>query len=195
MSMEKISIEASNGFCPQAVFLYGTNKKDGSPNFGMFTWFSYCWNGKMGAMASIGGGKTTIDRIKKEKIFSANLVTEPLLPLADYLGNNPGRSSKKMEAPMAIGRGAVLDVPVLADSPWVYELEVKKTIPLLGNTVFLCKIRNTLVSKELMDESIPLEERVKLAAPVVWLAAGNGPYFPVKPEMLGAAGDWKDLHT
>jgi len=193
--MERVSIEAHNGFCPQAMFLYGTNKADGSPNFGTFTWFSYCWDGKMGVLASIGGGKMTIDRIKKEKIFSANLVTEPLVPLADYLGHNPGRSSKKMEAPIAIERGAVLDVPVLKDSPWVYELEVKKTIPLLGNTVFLCKIRNTLVSKALMDESVPLEERVRQAAPVVWLAAGNGPYFPVKPEMIGTCGDWKDLYS
>jgi len=193
--MEKISIDAHNGFCPQAMFMYGTNKADGSPNFGTFTWFSYCWDGKMGVMASIGGGKMTIDRIKKEKMFSANLVTEPLLPLADYLGHNPGRKSNKMEAPIAIGRGAVLDVPVLADSPWVYELEVKKTIPRLGNTVFLCKIRNTLAAKQLMDEGIPLEERVKLAAPVVWLAAGTGNYFAVKPEAVGATGEWKNLYT
>jgi flavin reductase (DIM6/NTAB) family NADH-FMN oxidoreductase RutF len=176
------------------MFMYGTNKADGSPNFGTFTWFSYCWDRDMGVMASVGGGKTTIDRIKKEEIFSANLVTEPLVPLADYLGNNPGRSSKKMEAPIAIGRGAVLDVPVLKDSPWVYELEVKKTIPLLGNTVFLCRIRNTLAAKELMDESVPLEERVRMAAPVVWLAAGNGAYYPVKPEAIGATGDWKGLY-
>ena len=193
--MEKLSIGPANKFCPQAMFMYGTNKADGSPNFGTFTWFSYCWDVKMCVMASIGGGKMTIDRIKKEKIFSANLVTEPLLPLADYLGNNPGRSSKKMEAPIAIERGAVLDVPVLKDSPWVYELEVKKTIPLLGNTVFLCKIRNTLVDKRLMDESIPLEERVKLAAPVMWLAAGNGAYYPVNPDAIGTTGDWKDLYS
>lgn len=191
--MEKISIGAENYFCPQAVFMYGTNKKDGSPNFGTFTWFSYCWDGKMGVMASIGGGKETLDRIKKEKIFSANLVTEPLVPLADYLGHNPGRSSKKMEAPIAIERGAVLDVPVLRDSPWVYELEVKKAIPLVGNTVFLCKIRNTLVAKELTDESISVEERIRQIAPIVWI--GKGLYFPVKPEMIGTAGDWKDLYA
>ena len=64
--MEKISVGAQNGFCPQAMFMYGTNKADGSPNFGTFTWFSYCWDGKMGVMASIGGGKETLDRIKKE---------------------------------------------------------------------------------------------------------------------------------
>ena len=193
--MERVSIEAHNGFCPQAMFMYGTNKEDGSPNFGTFTWFSYCWDMQMCVMASIGGGKMTLDRIKKEKIFSANLVTEPLAPLADYLGHNPGRSSKKMEAPIAVERGAVLDVPILRDSPWVYELEVKKTIPLLGNTVFLCKIRNTLAAKELMDESIPLEERVRLAAPVVWLAAGEGAYYPVKAEAIGATGDWKGLYS
>ena len=81
-------------------------------------------------MASIGNGKMTIDRIRAEKVFSANLVTEPLLPLADYLGNNAGYTQGKMDIPIETGRGAVLDVPVLVNSPWVYELEVKQSIPL-----------------------------------------------------------------
>ena len=170
--MEKISISPANKFCPQAVFMYGTNKEDGTPNFGTFTWFSYCWDSEMCVMAAIGGGKLTIDRIHATKIFSANLVTEPLLPLADYLGNNPGYTSGKMNAPIEIERGAVLDVPVIKNSPWVYELEVSQSLPLKGNEVFICKIRNVLVAKELTDEAISVEERMKIVAPVVWFGAG-----------------------
>jgi len=189
--MEKISISPANKFCPQAVFMYGTNKEDGTPNFGTFTWFSYCWDSEMCVMAAIGGGKLTIDRIHATKIFSANLVTEPLLPFADYLGNNPGYTSGKMNAPIEIERGAVLDVPVIKNSPWVYELEVSQSLPLKGNEVFICKIRNVLVAKELTDEAISVEERMKIVAPVVWF--GAGPYFPVNPVSLGEAGDWKEI--
>jgi len=194
--MEKLSFapdfDFCNNLCPQAVFVYGTNKEDGSPNFGTFTWFSYCWDGGMCVMAAVGGGKMTIDRIRATGIFSANLVTEPLLPLADYLGNNPGRKSSKMDAPIKIGRGAVLDVPILEDSPWVFELEVKQSVPLDGNEVFICKMRNLLVAKALTDGSLSAEEKVRQTAPVLWF--GEGPYFPVGQNALGAAGDWKDLY-
>ena len=37
-------------------------------------------------MACIGGEKLTKDRIHATKTFSANLITEELLPLADYWG-------------------------------------------------------------------------------------------------------------
>ncbi len=191
--MEKVSIGPANSFCPQALFLYGTYKDDGTPNFGMFTWFSYCWDSQMGVMASIGGSKLTIDRIRANKVFSANLVTEPLLPLADYLGNNAGYTTPwKMDIPIEIERGLVLPVPVLKDSPWVFELEVDRSIPLEGNEVFLCKMRNVLVARELTDETKSAEERLKGIAPVIWI--GKGPYFSVNPVALGAAGDWKDLY-
>lgn len=125
--------------------------------------------------------------------FSANLVTEPLLPLAAYLGNNPGYTAPgKMDIPIEIERGCVLPVPVLQDSPWVFELEVNRSIPLDNNEVFLCKIRNVLAVRELTDETKSAQERLKGIKPAVWI--GAGPYFPVNPAALGAAGDWKDLY-
>lgn len=94
----KRSVPISNDFCPQTLFLYGTYKDDGTPNFGLFCWFSYYWDSEMGVMACIGGGKLTRDRIHANKIFSANLVTEELLPLADYFGNTEGYSDQKYKA-------------------------------------------------------------------------------------------------
>jgi flavin reductase (DIM6/NTAB) family NADH-FMN oxidoreductase RutF len=188
--MEKISIDPANKFCPQTVFMYGTKKEDGAPNFGTFTWLSYCWDGEMSVIASIGGGKLTIDRIRATKMFSANLVTESLLQLADYAGNNPGYIPGKMDIPVEIENGAVLDVPILKDSPWVFELEAKQSIPLDGNEVFICKIHNVLAARELLDGSISADERMKSAAPVIWI--GEGSYFPVKPIAIGKSGDWKD---
>lgn len=189
--MEKLSIAPGNSFCPQALFLYGTYKEDGTPNFGLFCWFSYCWDGELAVMACIGGDKLTKDRIRENKVFSANLVTESLLQLADYLGNTEGYKKGKMDIPIEIEKGAILDVPVLKNSPWVFELEVKQEIPLDGSDVFICRVRNTLVAGDLKDESISADERLRMAAPVVWI--GEGQYHALNSKSLGKTGEWKDL--
>ena len=157
----KKSISASNDFCPQTLFLYGTYKEDKSPNFGLFCWFSYCWDDGLAVMAAIGGEKLTLDRIRATKVFSANLVTEELLPLADYFGNTSGHAADKMKLPVEIETGQVLDVPVLAKSPYVYELEVKQSIVLNGSEVFLCKVRNVLADEMLCDDTQGAEQRIK----------------------------------
>jgi len=187
--MEKISISPSNRFCPQTLFLYGTYKEDGTANFGLFCWFSYCYDTDLGVMACIGGEKLTKDLIRKNKIFSANLVTEPLLPLADYLGNKEGYDPLKMKIPVEVEKGAVSNVPVLKNSPWIFELEVAQSIPLDDSEIFVCKIRNTLVAKELEDESKSEEEKIKWAAPV--LTAAEQTYISVNPASLGKWGTWK----
>ncbi len=39
--MKKVQVKNWNDFCPQQFFLYGTYREDGTPNFGLFCWFSY----------------------------------------------------------------------------------------------------------------------------------------------------------
>ena len=117
--MSKVNIAPTNDFCPQTLFLYGTYDDEGKPDFGLFCWFSYLSDdGHLGVMACIGGEKLTKDNIHKRKVFSANLVTEKLLPLADYMGTVDGRANPdKMNVDIAIDKGSVLPVPVLKDSP------------------------------------------------------------------------------
>ncbi len=162
----KKSIPISNHFCPQTLFIYGTYKEDGTPNFGLFCWFSYYFDREMGVMACIGGNKLTRDRIHETKVFSANLVTEELLPLADYFGNIEGYSEGKMRVPVETEKGRLLNVPVLAKSPWVFELEVDRSLPLEGGEVLLCKIRNVLAEELLCDETLSLEKRMETIRPV-----------------------------
>ena len=81
--MGKVSKTPNNDFCPQTLFLYGTYDEKGNPDFGLFCWFSYIWDGELGVMCCIGGSKLTKDNIKRSKVFSANLVTEELQPAAD----------------------------------------------------------------------------------------------------------------
>lgn len=189
--MMKVSLPPTNAFCPQALFLYGTEKPDGRPNFGLFCWFSHYWGKELKVMACIGGDKQTKDQIRRTGVFSACMVTEPLLPIADYLGNTDGYHVEKMEVPIRIERGAVLPVPVLADSPWCFELEVLERAELDGGEIYRCAIRNVLADERLNDEGLSPEERMQLASPVV--TAGIQRYFSINPHSLGAWGQWKHL--
>ena len=182
----KISVPASNDFCPQTLFLYGTYKEDGTPVFGLFCWFSYYWDSEFGVMACIGGDKLTKDRIRAAGVFSANLVTESMLPLADYLGSVSGYSEDKMKISIDVSKGSVLNVPVLDDSPWSYELEVSKSIPLDDGEVFLCKVRNVLADEKLTDQSKSAEQRIQSIAPVHTTCET---YFSWGGKALGAWGE------
>lgn len=176
--MSKISLpEASNSFCPQSLFLYGTYKEDGTPNFALFSWFSYMWDSEFGVIASIGEPKLTLDLIREKRVFSANLVTEELLDAAHYCGTHGGATEDKVAATgLRVARGEKLDVPTLADSPWTFELEAAKIIELpdSGGAVLLCKIHNTSVDERLVDKSLPAEERLRLCSPVRYV---DGKYF------------------
>lgn len=157
--MSKISMpNLTNDYCPQTLFLYGTYGDDGKPDFGQFCWFSYYWDGDVHVMAAIGGEKLTLERIRKDKIFSANLVTEKVLPMADYLGCTNGRDPEKMNAPIAIEKGRKLNVPILTDCPVAFELEAEKITEYDEGTLILCKIHNVLMDEELQDARTPAEK-------------------------------------
>ena len=184
--MGKISLKPYNDYCPQTLFLYGTYDEKGNADFGLFCWFSYTWDGEMGVMCCIGGDKMTKDNIHRSRIFSANLVTEELLPLADHFGNTDGRKGEKMKLALDIEKGRVLDVPVLTASPVNFELEVKQFIQLDGGEVMLCKMRNVLQDDSLSDKSKSDAEKLAEIAPVRTTCKR---YFGYKGEDLGAWGE------
>ena len=164
--MSKVSIQPTNDYCPQTLFLYGTYNDEGKPDFGLFCWFSYIWDGELGVMACIGGEKLTKENIHKRKVFSANLVTEALLPLADHLGTTSGCNPDKMKPVMEIEEGRVLPVPVLAASPVSFELEVRQFIPMHDGEVMLCSIRNVLQDTSLANDDVGSPEKLAAIAPV-----------------------------
>lgn len=164
--MSKISTPISNDFCPQTMFVYGTRNEDGTANFGLFNWFSYCWDTELGVMACIGGEKRTKENIHRSHVFSANLVTEKLLPLADYFGSTHGHDPEKMNISVKTESGRVLDVPFLSDSPVVFELEAVKFLPLDDGEVMLCKIRNMLMDEELLDKNASPAQKLEKIRPI-----------------------------
>lgn len=164
----KVSVPATNDFCPQSLFVYGTRNEDGSPDFGLFCWFSYCWWEQLGVICAIGGTKRTLENIRRSGVFSANLVAEKNLPLADYFGTADGRDADKMQVSVAWEAGPVLDVPVLCSSPVSFELEVDREIATNDEdcVVLLCHIRNTLKEEALIDPALTGEKLLEAVGAV-----------------------------
>lgn len=192
--MAKVNGTLGNDFCPQALFLYGTEKDDGTPNFGLFCWFSYGWmehEGRrfLGAMACIGEDKLTKDRIRANGVFSANLVTESLLPLDDYYGNTSGReNAAKMKIMPTVEKGNVLGVPTVSESPVSYELRVISEHHLTeGSDMFLCEICNVMTEESLTDKTVPFYTRLCTVAPVI--TAGEETYESISGSYLGKWGE------
>ena len=161
--MAKISLKPNNDYCPQTLFLYGTYDEKGNPDFGLFCWFSYIWNEELGVMCCIGGNKLTKDNIKRDKVFSANLVTEELLPVADYLGCVQGNNPDKMKISLDIGKGEVLNVPILNNSPVIFELEATDFITKNDSDIILCKIKNVLQDESLSSDETVAEKLSRIA--------------------------------
>ena len=166
--MEKVSVFATNDLCPQTLFVYGTMNEDNTPDFGLFCWFSYCWIEHLGVICAIGGRKRTLENIRRTGVFSANIVVENNLPLADYFGTADGRDGDKMDVPVEWEKGAALNVPILCSSPISFELEVDKEISTgeHDETVLICRIKNTLKDENLVDSSMTSEEILKTVAAV-----------------------------
>ena len=166
--MNKISVPATNDLCPQTLFVYGTMNSDNTPDFGLFCWFSYCWIDQLGVICAIGGSKRTLENIRRNGVFSANLVVESNLPLADYFGTADGRDADKMDVPVEWEKGAVLPVPVLSDSPFCFELEVDRELSTgeHDEIVLICRIRNVLKDEELTDPALSSEELLRKTAAV-----------------------------
>ena len=166
--MNRISVPATNDICPQTLFVYGTMNNDGTPDFGLFCWFSYCWFDQLGVICAIGSSKRTLENIRRNGVFSANLVVEDNLPIADYFGTADGRDVDKMDISVEWEKGEVLSVPVLCSSPICFELQVEKEISTgeHDETVLLCRIRNTLKDEALTDPALTSEDILRKVAAV-----------------------------
>ena len=183
---QRRSVAPIYSMCVQPAFLIGTNNEDGSANFAPITWVSatQAEDGGYLLVISMFGTKQTKLNVLREGRFSANLVSTDMLPLMDYFGSRHARDGRKDGVAFAMSRGAVLDVPVLDASRWVYECEVRQAVPTGLSTTFFCDIR-----------SIQLDERLQCADtfdvdltvldPVIY----SGRYHSLG-RMLGGIGDF-----
>lgn len=173
-------------FSPQPMYMIGTNNADGKPNFCIITWLGFSADDGPALMMTIGGTKLTKTNILREGHFSANLITEDTLWLADYFGSVRGEERAKTDVPYTVLRGRQTDVPVIGESHWIYECEVKRNVPLGGSDLFVAGITNMMVDEDYRDMDM---ERIDLGRirPAIY---SPYQYFSIG-ERLGGMGEWK----
>ena len=184
--MKRKSVDPIYSMCVQPSFIIGTNNEDGSDNFAPITWVSVTHEEGDGYLLVISmfGTKRTKQNVARTGIFSANLVSTNMLPLMDYFGSKHAKDGKKNDIEYGVSRGAVLDVPTLDDSPWVYECEVVRSVKTGDSTTFFCRIKNIQVDEKLSPKDT-FDIDLTVLNPVVY----SGKYHSLG-KMLGEIGDF-----
>ena len=187
--MRHRSIPPQRGFFPQPTYLIGSFREDGEPNFTLITWITFCSANPPTLMFASSERKLTPQCVLRTGVFSANLVSADMLSVADYCGNTSGFSTSKCaDTGVSWFRGGVLDVPVLSESPWVFECALVKTVRYVDNTVFFGEVKNILVDERIAD---PGYGRVNMEDlnPLVYAPVH---YYSLGPR-VGSVGDSKGV--
>ncbi len=152
--MKKHSLIPQRGFFPQPSYLIGTFKDDGTPDFALITFITFCSVNPPMLMFASRGDKLTRKLVEKNEVFSANLVTTKMMYMADYFGNTSGYKRNKCEEIGArYANGQVLNVPILEESPWVYECVLTDLKSTGDGFIYIGEIKNILVDDEIVDTS------------------------------------------
>lgn len=184
--MEKMNIKPDWVFSPQPMYIIGTKNENGTPNFCIITWLGFSFDKTPHLMMTIGGSKLTKTNILREKKFSANMITEDNLWIADYFGTTTGEEKEKNDLSYGYKWGEYLEVPVINECHWTYECKVNKVIELDGAHLFLAEIENIQIDKEYENMDMKKIDLTKLK-PAIY-APYN--YFSIG-EKLGEMGEWQ----
>ena len=182
--MKRISVNPIYSMVVQPAFIIGTNNENGTDNFAPITWVSATQGDedKYLLVISMFGSKTTKKNVIRTGVFSVNLVNQEMLPLMDYFGTHKAKDGQKNAMTYGVSRGEKLDVPVLDESPWVYECEVKETFATGDSTTFFCYIRNIQIDERVECRDTFDVDLTKLD-PVIY----SGKYHSIG-NMLGCIG-------
>ena len=184
--MKRKSVKPIYSMCVQPSFIIGTNNEDGSYNFAPITWLSVTHAEGDGYLLVISmfGTKRTKQNVMRTGLFSANLVSTKMLPLMDYFGSKSAKNGKKNDISYSVSRGAVLDVPTLDESPWVYECEVARSVDTGDSTTFFCQIKNIQMDERLCPKDV-FDIDLTVLDPVIY----SGKYHNLGKK-LGEIGDF-----
>lgn len=186
-TVKRKSVGTHFSMCVQPAFIIGTNNEDGTYNFAPITWVSVTNEKDNDYLLTISmfGTKRTKQNVIRTGILSVNLVSTDMLELMDYFGTHHAKDGKKDGIPYAVSRGAIIDVPILDASRWVYECEVVQAVVTGDSTTFFCRIKNVQIDEELECEDTFGIDLTKLN-PVIY----SGMYHSIG-SLLGKIGDFK----
>lgn len=183
--MKRKSVKPVYSMVVQPAFIIGTVNEDGTDNFAPITWVSVTHEegDKYLLVISMSGTKTTKMNVLRTGLLSVNLVNRQMLPLMDYFGTHKAKDGAKTGMKYAVSRGKILDIPVLDDSPWVYECKVKQTVKTGDSTTFFCNIMNIQIDEEIECKDTFDVDLTKLN-PIIY----SGKYHSIG-KLLGCIGD------
>ena len=192
--MKKIrrkSVDPIYSMCVQPSFIIGTNNEDGTADFAPITWVSVTHEEGDGYLLVISmfGTKTTKQNAIRTGRLSVNLVSRSILPLMDYFGTHHARDGRKDKLPYHVSRGVAVDVPVLDESPWVYECEVEKTVTVGASTTFFCRIKNVQI-----DERVEAQDAFSIDLTQLDPVIYSGLYHSIG-NVLGKIGDFSQSES
>lgn len=185
-NVKRKSVGTHFSMCVQPAFIIGTNNEDGTYNFAPITWISIT-NEKENdylLVISMFGTKRTKQNVIRTGILSVNLVSTDMLELMDYFGTHHAKDGKKDGVSYNVGRGEVVDVPILDASRWIYECEVDQFVEIGESTTFFCRIKNIQVDERMECKDTFDVDLTKLN-PVIY----SGKYHSIG-ELLGEIGDF-----
>ena len=185
-TIKRRSVGTHFSMCVQPAFIIGTNNDDGSYNFAPITWVSVTSEKENDYLLTISmfGTKRTKQNVIRTGVLSVNLVSTDMLELMDYFGTHHAKDGKKNAMSYSVGRGEIVDVPVLDASRWVYECEVVNSIETGESTTFFCKIKNIQIDERLECVDTRDVNLMKLD-PVIY----SGMYHSIG-SLLGKIGDF-----
>ena len=183
--MKRKSVKPVYSMVVQPAFIIGTVNEDGTDNFAPITWVSVTHEegDKYLLVISMSGTKTTKMNVLRTGLLSVNLVNRQRLPLMDYFGTHKAKDGAKTGMKYDVSRGKILDIPVLDDSPWVYECKVKQTVKTGDSTTFFCNIMNIQIDEEIECKDTFDVDLTKLN-PIIY----SGKYHSIG-KLLGCIGD------
>ena len=183
--MKRVNSSAEHSLCVQPCFLIGTYNEDDTPNFCPITWVSVTYGEQFLLIISMNGGKKTKENIARTNMLSANLVSTDMLELLDYFGSRSGKDGQKSDISFDYEDGAVLHVPTLSLSRWVYECEIESTVQKGDTTTYFCKMKNVQFIEDLAGNDGLWGVDLTVLEPVVY----SGMYHSIE-KCLGKIGDF-----
>ena len=122
--------------------------------------------------------------IKKNMEFVINLTTKEIAYATDWCGVKSGKDFNKFrEMKLTAGKAAVVNVPIIEESPLCIECKVKEIIPLGSHDMFIAEVVNILADDKYIDPETGAFDMEKASL----LAYSHGKYYALG-EMIGKFG-------
>ena len=168
---------------PVPPVLVSVRGEDGSINVLTVAWAGTVCSDPAMLSISVRPSRHSYEMLRQSGEFVVNLVTEEMVPAADFCGVRSGAQIDKFEAAgLTPSASEKVAAPGIAESPVNIECRVRQVIPLGSHDLFLADVAAVRVDSDLLDAEGKLHlERAKL------VAYSHGMYYALGRE-LGSFG-------